>query len=79
MPTGPVLSPTASQCRLFEAPPQIPHSACLPPPASLAASCVIRQARQLGDPPYKDCDSPPRHSAFSTPKGACARARAEFG
>jgi len=30
---------------------------------------LIAEARQLGDPPYKDCDSPPRHSAFSTPKG----------
>ena len=29
----------------------------------------IAAARGLGDPPYVDCASPPRHSAFSSPEG----------
>ena len=28
---------------------------------------AIAEARGLGSPPYEDCNSPPRHSAFSTP------------
>jgi len=30
---------------------------------------TIADARGLGPPPWVDCNSPPRHSAFSTPKG----------
>ena len=30
-------------------------------------SAAIAEARGLGDGPYEDCNSPPRHSAFSTP------------
>lgn len=29
----------------------------------------IAEARGLGEPPYLDCNSPPRHSAFSDPAG----------
>jgi len=29
---------------------------------------LIAEARGLGSPPYQDCNSPPRHSAFSTPE-----------
>lgn len=30
---------------------------------------IIADARGLGPPPWTDCNSPPRHSAFSTPAG----------
>jgi len=30
---------------------------------------TIAEARGLGDGPYTDCNSPPQHSAFRTPKG----------
>ncbi len=30
-------------------------------------SAAIAEARGLGAPPYEDCNSPPRHSAFATP------------
>jgi len=44
------------------------HGGVLPAAKITAA---IAEARGLGEPPYVDCNSPPRHSAFSSPAGLC--------